>query len=219
MIYICTHKDFNEVNIGGTILSKENLTKDYAQPVIVVPKGNMPNTYCEGVQLRWMYENCKDDWIGLQQYRRYFTDYEPNTIILPKPLYFNLQSQFASCHNIEDLLECEKIIDECFPEYSMDYDKINVLYHSNLFILQREDFLEYCRFIFSVLDEFKSRKNLYSDEDVIKYVESNLHLYSDKRVNYQARLFGFLMERLSTIFYLRKLNFNNVTFKDIKMTE
>lgn len=202
LIYICTHKDFDEVNINGTILSKNELTGDYVQPVVVVDKGEMPNAMCEVVQLEWMQKHCKEEWIGLQQYRRYFVDIEPDTTILTDPYYFNMNDQYAACHNIEDLLECEKIIDEKFPSYSIDYQSVNVLYPHNMFVMKKKDFQDYCKFIFGVLDEFEKRKNLHTDEDVMKYVESNIDKYRDKRVDYQARLFGFLMERLSTIFYI-----------------
>lgn len=217
MIYICTHKDFNEVNINGTILSKNELSNNYTQPVFIVDNGEMPNALCEGVQLKWIEKNGKDEWIGLQQYRRYFVDIEEEKTILPKPLQLNLQSQFAACHNIEDLFECEKIIDEKFPQYSIDYSKINIIYPHNMFVMKKKDFKKYCRFIFGVINEFCKRKNLHTDDDVVNYVTNNINKYNDRRIDYQSRLFGFLMERLSTIFYLSYFKDENITIKEVKM--
>jgi len=41
-----------------------------------------------------------------------------NEVILPYPQMYNMESQYASNHNLDDLRLCEEIIDELFPEYS-----------------------------------------------------------------------------------------------------
>lgn len=224
MNYICSFKDFKETHTGDdfTILTTSKLDNKYNVPVIHVewnPWRDAEYAYSEGYVIRYIYEHTHDEWVGVSQYRRYFKEYYPDKTILPVPLKFNMNEQYRKCHNINDLLQCERIIDEYYPEFSMDYDSINILYHCNMFHMKREDFEEWYKFVFGVIDKFKEENKLYTDEDVQKYVTSNLDKYSDKRVSYQSRLFGFLMERLSNIFFIKWFKDKEVTYQPIIITQ
>ena len=223
MNYICTHKDFKEFTNTGeyTILTTAQLQNNYSFPVISVKNDLEPlkYSYCEGYMIKNIYLNLNHynntQWIGINHYRRYFEDPKKETT-LPVPYNTNLQQQYAACHNINDLLQIEKIIDTYYPEYSTDYSKINLLFPCNMFIMKRPDFVKYYNFVFGVLKIFSRQNNLNTDEDVKRYVEKNKYCYRHFDIDYQSRLHGFLMERLSTIFFIKEYGEKNVVLKPIK---
>lgn len=221
MIWICTHTDFNEYKTEGNykIIAKEPLKGKYSFPVVVADNDIAPLqfAYSEGFLIRDIYLKTDDEWVGINHYRRYFENPKEETT-LPTPLRCNMHQQFASCHNINDLLQCEAIIDKYFPEYSTDYSKINDLYICNMFIMKREDFNKYVEFVFGVLDKFNELNNLHTDEDVYNYVLKNKAHYTHViDVKYQARLQGFLMERLGTIFFTTYFKDKPVAYRTINI--
>ena len=227
MIYICTHTDFDGYpkEKDFEILASRELGAQYDIPVRTVSNGlnALEYAYAEGFQIYDVWKNTNDEWVGINHYRRYF-DFkgeEHYVTTLPIPLSFNMHEQYARCHNITDLFECESIIDEMFPEYKCDYANINVLYANNMFILNRKDFNEYCRFVFGVLKRFGEDEGLYSQHDVNEYVRANKQFYNPKRkfdVSYQSRLFGFLMERIGTIFFLHYFKDKEVRHLPVVLT-
>lgn len=215
MIYICTHTDFEEYKKNGdyTIISSNELNNEYSFPVINADNelSDMQFGYAEGYMIYdiWKKHSLNQEWIGINHYRRYFDSPDDKTTI-PAPILTNMHRQYAGCHNIEDLLKVESIIDRYYPDYHMDYANINVLYPCNMFIMRREDFNAYCEFVFGVLGKFNEDNNLHSDEDVLKYVTSNADKYSNRDLKYQSRLQGFLMERIGTIFFLKHFKVTDV---------
>lgn len=222
MIYIATHTDFNEYKTEGeyTIISANELHKQYSFPWILADNELKPLefAYAEGYIIKDIYEKTNDEWVGLNHYRRYF-DNPTNETTLPTPMYCNIHQQYAICHNIEDLIKCENIIDKYYPEYSMYYKKIDKLFPCNMFIMKREDFENYYNFVFGVLDIFNKENNLKTDSDIYNYVANNKDKYNRTTIDlkYQSRLQGFLMERLGTIFFLQYFKDKPVTYKEIKV--
>ena len=163
--------------------------------------------YCELTGLYWAWKNLKCDYIGLCHYRRYFahavsgsdmekkklailqrTDYEKllkqYDVILPKQRnYFieTVRSQYEHAHNKNDLALTEQIVAELYPEYSEAFCKVmggTKLHIFNMFVMKKEKFDEYCQWLFTILFELEKRIDISS--------------YSQ----YEARVFGFLSERL-----------------------
>jgi len=69
--------------------------------------------------------------------------------------------------------------------------------------MKSEDFIKYGNFVFTILNEFDKKNNLITDEDIKNYV---LKMKKNKKrkiykIEYQRRLQGFLLERISNIFY------------------
>ena len=220
MTYICTHTDFNEYVKEGNfkIMATKKLNGSYSFPVLVADNDINPMAfaYSEGISIRDVYLKTTDEWVGINHYRRYFNGKQTDETTLPIPLQCNMHRQFATYHNINDLYKVEAIIDKYYPEYSMKYDDINVLYTNNMFIMNRHDFNKYCEFVFGVLDKFNEENNLHSDADVEKYVIANQSQYRNIiNVKYQSRLHGFLMERIGTIFFLTYFKNKQVTYKKI----
>ncbi len=163
--------------------------------------------YCELTGLYWAWKNLECEFIGLCHYRRYFSmgrvgknkkaailhkdDYEKllqkYDVLLPKKRnYFieTVRSQYEHAHNKRDLDEVEKIVQELYPEYSEAFTKVmnrTKLHILNMFVMKKDKFDEYCKWLFDILFELENRINF------------------DKYDVYQARVFGFLSERLFNV--------------------
>ena len=71
--------------------------------------------------------------------------------------------------------------------------------------MKREDFEAYCEWLFSILDELKKRLGFNSMEDVQAHVEKNIaekKSSNTRGVKYQMQIFGFLSERLFTLWVM-----------------
>lgn len=202
-IYICTHKDFQvPEGLKGNykiVTDGTDLQDKYPYDIIKADNELLPLKHCysELVQLYTVWKtDATSDYIGINHYRRYFDAQfhgEINITLLPPKMAFNGYNQYAACHNVKDLDECIEIIKEIS---NYDTDMSDGLYPCNMSILSREDFDYYCRFMFAVLGEFKKRHNFKTDEDVRNYVSS-----WTTNIDYQSRLFGFLSERIGTIWF------------------
>lgn len=207
MIYICTHVDFKEYpgHVDGyTILASRPLENEYAAHVEYVKKNEitpMQFGYSEGYHIHHIYKHHKDDWVGINHYRRYFDNMPANRTILPVPRGYLMHNQYAKAHNINDLMQCYDIIEEYFPEYKCDYYALH-LYTNNMFVMRQADFRAYHDFVFGVLDKFNEQNGLHTDEDIYNFVERRYDQYCQKHsIKWQSRLQGFLMERIGSIFF------------------
>lgn len=171
--------------------------------------------YCELTGLYWAWKNLQCDYIGLCHYRRYFAnshhgsdldakkaaifhkaDYEKllqsYDVILPKKRNYYIEtvrSQYEHAHNKRDLDEVERIIAERYPEYSDAFAKVmgrTKLHILNMFAMKKELFDEYCAWLFDILFELEKRI------DISNYNQ------------YEARVFGFLSERLFNVWLEKK---------------
>lgn len=98
------------------------------------------------------------------------------------------QYKISEFHKIEDLDTVIEIINEKYPEYvdSMNkYLNSHDMYYCNMFIMKRNIFNDYCKWLFDILNEHEKRRNLY-DYSVDEY-----------------RVSGFLGERLFGIYYTK----------------
>ena len=163
--------------------------------------------YCELTGLYWAWKNLDCEYIGLCHYRRYFSkgsvgkdkkaavlhkdDYErllqKYDVLLPKKRNYYIEtvrSQYEHAHNKRDLDEVEKVVRELYPEYSEVFTKVmnrTKLHILNMFVMEKEKFDEYCQWLFDILFELEKRIDIKS--------------YNQ----YEARVFGFLSERLFNV--------------------
>lgn len=222
MNYICTHKDF-EIPQGlkgdyTIITDGTDLQNNYQYPIIKADNELMPlkHAYSEGLMIYDIWKKDNDsEYIGINHYRRYLEAQfieELNENVLPIPMAFNMDTQYACCHNIADLTTCRVIIEQYYPEYNTN---IPIgFFPCNMAILEHDTFNEWCTFIFGVLDIFNEKMKFTSDEDVRKYIEQ----YFPKNVDYQSRLHAFLLERLSTIYFANKFNNKKVRYSQTLIT-
>lgn len=173
-----------------------------------------PN-FCELTGLYWAWKNLQCDYIGLCHYRRYFAN-KPKTseltdkkhaiynkdeyekllkkydVILPmKRNYYieTVRSHYEHAHKKRDLDEVERIIKEMYPEYVDTFNKVmnsTKLYILNMFVMKKELFNNYCKWLFSI--EFELEKRI------------NISTYDA----YNARIFGFLSERLFNVWLMHQ---------------
>lgn len=131
-------------------------------------------SYCELIGLYWDWNNLDYDVIRLSHYRRYFTNKSNLDIALNK-------------NNKIDLI--------------LKKDDIKSIL-SNIFIMKKELFEEYCEWLFTILFE------LEKIVDISRYD------------TYQSRLYGFISERLFNIWILKKdirlTKTDDINVEDIK---
>ena len=175
--------------------------------------------YCELTALYWAWKNLeKTDYIGLCHYRRYF-DFTPfhyrerymirpeqlgksqqlpslkrlfrkYDIVLPVSMVFreSLRHHYAEHHVGKDMDVLREVIEELTPDYLEAFDTVmdknNKLAGYNIFLTRWETFDDYCGWLFPVLFELEKRTDVPDDP-------------------YQARIFGFIGERLLNVYCRR----------------
>ena len=118
-------------------------------------------------------------------------------------LYFH-----SICHNIEDLDIVGNIVKRKAPEYYKAFESFvdgNIFFPCNMFIMKKEDFNGYIKFVDAVLQKYIERVGV----DIKKRIEDNKEKYIKKfspnnTVEYQYRIGGQLGERLTNAFVLKK---------------
>lgn len=178
-----------------------------------------PN-FCELTVHYWAWKNLRDyDYIGLNHYRRYF-DFETRSpanlrtertekffgrehpvpdmeelfsrcdvvMARPKPYPYNLYTEYSHAHIAGHLAVLRQIVSEKYPDYTEAYDRIllhnNRLSHYNMFIMPRERFEHYSAWLFDIL--FEAERRIEIPRDPV-----------------QARIFGYMSERLLMVYVLR----------------
>lgn len=216
-IFICTHKEFDNpfTNPIYKVINSNDINGDVAE------NGLKGSFYSELLSYFYVRENFElKKYIGFCSYRKYFEflDDVPNMdelfehcdAVVCKPLRFErtVEKQYDACHNIDDLKILEGIIKEKFTEYESSFQEImhnNIIFPCNMFIMKRENFIEYVDFVKGALDEFVK----VIGTDIEKRIEDNKDkylkdFYPNDEVWYQYRIGGYLGERLTNAFILKK---------------
>lgn len=198
--------------------------------------------YCELTGLYWAWKNLKADYIGLVHYRRYFTQksitltksendrfkivlnqeeiddiLNKTDIILPKKRKYyieTLYSHYKHTLHVETLEETRKIIEEKYPKYLEQFDKLHKRTYAhmfNMFIMKKDILDKYCEWLFDILfelekrlpptkyDSFHSRYigriaelllDVWIDENKLEYKE--VKIMNIQRVNWIKKGYAFL---------------------------
>lgn len=106
-------------------------------------------------------------------------------------MHLSVREHYASApfHNGKDLALTEQIIRELYPAYAPAMERYlsgSVCYFGNIFVMARPVFVDYCRWLFTILAEFDRRA------DVTGYGAQEL------------RVDGYLAERLFGIYYTHR---------------
>ena len=226
-IFVCTHKNYNflKSNCIFPLLCGSDFNKD-----IGILKDNQGENissknknYSELTGLYWIWKNVESDYIGLCHYRRYFYlnvnkvqtienisyDFleiekllEKYDILLPKKIGSStksLEEEYKSSHIADDWEELKKVIQEIQPEYyetAIEIFNQRKFYPLNMILTNKKLFDQYCEWLFSILFELEKRIKISEDP-------------------YQARVFGFISERLIGVFVKK----NNLRVKEVKIAE
>lgn len=221
-IFVCGYKDFDVINNKSFLPINVNPSFKTDNMINACTHDNISfkdQTYSELIAIYWIWKNYElTKYVGLSHYRKYFSFlnkipdmdeiFKKNDIIVsPFVMKYSLVQQYSICHNIKDLIEIGKIIFEkygysAFNCFSDTMNK-NTLYQCNMFIMQKNDFSEYCSVLFSILFEYDKRNHTVTADDYIKYTSEHKKDYlkafsPNDTVFYQSRFPGFLSERIFT---------------------
>ena len=153
--------------------------------------------YNEMTAIYWIahhYEELGDpEYIGFDHYRRYLNWTEdmlsPRTVIARRWFSWRrLRGQYANCHGTGELDLFSQRFKQIFPleEYG-DYDtywETHFFYICNMFIMHRDNFRRYAKFILSCIDILRQLDGKDS---------SSISL-----LNYQSRIPSFILERMTS---------------------
>ncbi len=155
-----------------------------------------PN-YCELTGMYWMWKNVTCDVIGLCHYRRYFVQ---NDTILTKNYieqvmngydmiignssmspHGSVEEHYIHQHGKQDLEICRQVLEQLAPDYLEAYDwcmTSNLMNLGNMVITTKKLYDAYCAWLFPILFEIEKQTDISGYD------------------TYQARIYGFLSERL-----------------------
>jgi hypothetical protein len=240
-IFVCGHKLFECDKSQIYIPININSSLEFSGMINANSLDNVAfkdQTYSELIAMYWIWKNYTPlKYIGLCHYRKYFNFnggipnfndiFEKNDIIVsPIKVGASVYSQYAICHNINDLIVIENIIGDKYgpseQESFKDVIRQNTLYQCNMFVMKREEFMKYCSVLFEIIFEYEKRMKVSTPSDYEKMVESKPNEYLKKMepnstVFYQSRIPGFLAERIFTWYAMTK--FKNPKFYDMILKE
>lgn len=184
-------------------------------------------SFCELTGLYWAWKNLDVDYIGLVHYRRHLTNkkkygkskedkfnnvltlkevdelLKDNDVILPnKRKYYieNLYNHYKHTMYIEPLDETRRIIEEKYPNYLAQFDKLKKrtsAHMFNMFIMKKDILNGYCEWLFDILFELEKRMK-------------------DKEYDsFHARFYGRISELLLDVY----INTNNLKYKEIRFMD
>ena len=183
--------------------------------------------FCELTGLYWAWKNLNNDYIGLAHYRRHFTDklfrsknpsknisnavskskvdkmFDSVDVILPKKRNYyidNLYDHYKHTMYVEPLDETRRIIEEKYPEYLKEFDKLHKrtsAHMFNMFIMKKDILNGYCNWLFDILFELDKK------------------IDDSKYDQFHARFYGRVSELLLDVY----LNTNNIRYKELKVVD
>lgn len=126
-------------------------------------------TYCELTAIYWAWKNMKEvEYVGLAHYRRYFETkftgdnideaFRSCDVILAKPYLHDRYNEMKMARTLEmeDEVIFLKVFKKLYPDYErtlIDYMYGFEDYSYNMFVMRRDTFEDYCKFLFSILFE------------------------------------------------------------------
>ena len=210
-----------QIGTGVTFLSIRDNTGDN------IAEWN--KAYCEMTGVYWIWKNTDlPDYVGICQYRRRlpFKDaaevekiFKSSDVIAAEPLKMGKTpyEQYSHCHNVADMETAEEVIKQKFPEYANGFDayikKGNTLFYSNGFVMRRQDFLDYCDFFFGFAQEFRKRRGWDTLEQEMSDIEGEMirgERAKTRGLGYQSEVFGFMSERMLTLFLLTRFGMKRI---------
>lgn len=228
-IFVCCHKDFDFQELTNTnykLISDKDI-KNNTKIELIKSDGFLDNRmWSEMTQIYyvWKHPELQTDWIGFSHYRRYF-EFRNNIPKLTKPilpkhivLQYNNYMQYDICHNSKDIMRLLRIIQVKHSDYYAPFISMldsHCYYSYNMFVLPKDLFNKYCEFVYDCLLEFDKSIDVNNNyNNMLTHIGKHREDYVEKAgypsndFAYQARLYGFLAERLSTVFFIKHIHDN-----------
>lgn len=159
--------------------------------------------------LYWVWRNTDHEWVGTNQYRRFYNDDElqqqtqdhrrlwiSNYVWFP----YSIAQQYRSCHGDIGLdVLWEAASQHRIPlttDMIRDLDRIDILSPCNMFFAHRKVFDRVCALLFDTVLELK---------DGVRY--SLPYIQKDPVGKSQTRMLAFLAERILNIIYFHRRHF------------
>ena len=153
--------------------------------------------------LYWIWKNTNDEFVGTNQYRRFYDDkilstivMDPNTLYISAPVSFGNTSAYEQMvmHHTEagfNVLKVAALSNRVSIKPNMvdDIKKITYLSPCNMFFAHRDLFSKLCQILFEIIFE------LY---------EGSKYALPWVQPNGQTRMLAFLAERMLNMIYLNK---------------
>jgi hypothetical protein len=213
-IYIMTHREFvppqvagyTPLQVGASLHEDLGYQRDDEGDNISAKNGN----YSELTGLYWMWKHApKAEITGLVHYRRYFVDAKGDpldeagireimdghqAIMTPELILdTSVREQYEMHHVAKDLDLVEDAIRRISPEYLDTYHAFlsgNRMHFANMIITSSEIINRYAEWLFSILFDVEAHMDMTGYDD------------------YNRRVYGFLSERLITVWLL----YNKIDF-------
>ena len=140
-------------------------------------------------------EQATDKKLSLPGQKGLDSIFQKYDIILAPPMVYpvSLDIHYSAAHDKDDLLAIREILKTLYPDYLPSFDRVmtgNKLSLCNMFIMRKETFDDYSKWLFDILFTLEKRGKTWSD-------------------SYQARVYGFLSERLLNVY----VSHNNLRIK------
>lgn len=215
MIYVVAHKEFPlpkldnsyvTIYVGGQIRDRAIETDalyDKKGGDFIADKNPK---YCELTALYWIYKNDHDSkYVGLSHYRRYFVNQHGEIIgeqeyakilqdydaVVTRQIKFKdivRINYFKTTGYVKDIQLMEDVIRKLYPDYSDALETFlngHLMSFANMFIMPREQFERYSKWLFEILFEMERHENM------------------DGYTIQEKRLYGYLGELLLNVWVLK----------------
>lgn len=190
IIYVGPNQDKFYKNNGHDY--KDNLNENMA---------NKNYTYCECTAMYNIFKNINCEYVGIEHYRRLFGFIKPykKEFFLKKLkkyefvvmhewiLNISNKNRLIKFHNESSYKILEETVHKLHPDYDDAFNKVMNNHHAawcNMMVTSKKEYDEYCKFLFDILFD----------------IEKNIEIPKDP---YQARIMGFLAERLLSVYLLK----------------
>lgn len=230
-MYVITHKEYDYLKPEGYIpllvgADFNKNTANYLQDNIGDNISSKNKYFCELTGIYWLDKNLEaKENIGISHYRRYF--YDPNVKgikllkkrvfgqmvpldieslndllvnhdwVVPQKVSFKqtVYDYYARYNQKKDMDLVRDAIQKLSPEFITAFDKVmsgNCSYLYNMFYTTNDNYHKYCSWLFKILFEVEQ------------------HVDMTGYTPYQQRVYGFLSERLLTVWLEKNSNLSTV---------
>lgn len=216
-IYICTHTGFRSPvsNPVYEVLDSRNLF-----PGDMAPNGMDALFYSELLTYKYVADHPEmlPKYVGFCGYRKYFEfmDDIPDVekiiaehgciATVPHTVKTNIYKHYAKCFSFADMDVAKAIVRCSYPWLWPTFQKMldgNKLYTCNMYIMQRDDFLNMMRVVWDVLEKYLDAVG----KDLKQRILDHPELYAKRRgykgqVEHQYRIGGNIGERVASAYIM-----------------